>query len=323
MTHEPTGSTGPTEPTEATGSFDGDRLTGALDVLAERIAVGPPPLDAVRRGAARRRRVRTGTVAVAGLAAASVLGAVVLTATGRPAPAPVATDPAASGSPSPAASDAPAPPPGTRWVGSGHVAIAVPEDFPVNALPCPGVAVDTAIVDPPTVARACEAESVDPTTQVDVFTRDRHPLGDVVDPGTARRIADLAPGVEAERFDAVASVDDRGRTRCEATTRTGGVDFTVVSDEADACARVDALLDTVTYLPGLVGVPGPGAVLDRRPEEAEAAAYRRVLGEAGLSADRMVVCYCSSPAYTTDPAPGSMVPEGSDVTLVARGIWVE
>ena len=118
-----------------------DEATNLLHRLADRVEVGPVPLRDVLR-AGRRARSRHRRTAVLGVAAAVVLvllGGVGVRQALRPGrPAAPATVPSTS---------APAAPPGTRWVGIGHAAIAVPEGWGTNQTRCGQPRANTVVID--------------------------------------------------------------------------------------------------------------------------------------------------------------------------------
>ncbi|MFT3872253.1 MAG: hypothetical protein QM714_06335 [Nocardioides sp.] len=106
-------------------------LADLLERSAERIPIGTPPLPEMVAGAdhlRRRRRARRAAVSSAAVAVVIAGTALVSTHIARPSlnkvDKPVATQ---SATPIPA---------GTRLVGIGHPAIAVPEDWATNALRC-------------------------------------------------------------------------------------------------------------------------------------------------------------------------------------------
>jgi hypothetical protein len=112
-------------------------LTDLLERAGGRTEVGPPPIDAMRAGATRRRRRRTAGVSLIGAAAvAAVIGGTALL-----------TGPQATTGPPVATPSQKVVPEGMRLVGWGHVAIAVPKEWAQNAATCGAPQKDTVLID--------------------------------------------------------------------------------------------------------------------------------------------------------------------------------
>ena len=119
-----------------------DNATRLLNQLADRVPVGPAPVEHVIRSGQRARvhRRRTTVLAVAASVALVLVGGIgvrqLLQPGGRVAP--VA---------GPDATAAPAAPAGTRLVGIGHAAIAVPEGWGTNQTTCGKPTSNTVVID--------------------------------------------------------------------------------------------------------------------------------------------------------------------------------
>ena len=111
------------------------KLTDLLERTAEQTPVGPPPLDSLYAGAARRRHRRTaGLVAATVVAVAAVIGASTLVIFRGPTASVTSSTPV---------------PPAMRLVGFGHGAIAVPASWPTNKSHCGTPVQDTVLIDDP------------------------------------------------------------------------------------------------------------------------------------------------------------------------------
>lgn len=274
-------------------------LSDLLERSAERVAVAAPPVPAMLAGARRlRRRRATLRSLVAVAAVAAVLGGTALVTAGEPSPS-------ADTDPTPAAPV----PPGTRLVGTGHAAIAVPEEWSTNAMRC-GVASEPTVIIDVTVVETCARLGRR------VFDNVR-----VVAGGATR----LGRPVRDQEVDGVTI--RRSATACEPTGNrltlcTGDV-YVPSSEaffqaEADTRERVEEILSWVRVLPDLVAVPGYGdANMDHQDDDA-AEHYRAELEEAGLDVE---VVYerrpGGKPGYVLDvrPAPGEMLAPGDVVTV--------
>jgi hypothetical protein len=220
------------------------RLTELLDDLADRVTVGPPPLRDIRAGAARtRRRRRRLAGGAAAVAVAVVLGgtAVVTGSLGDSRPRPAAPTPTGDSSPVEA-------PPGTRLVGLGELAIAVPEAWGTNTLRCGTPQEDTVMVDVGVVA-TCRTDRPQGVESVELLSGD--PRFDF----EADREVEV-DGVRAERQDTACESHD-GVDLCSGTLYFPGPRVSFRAESSTGAAAVDELLEQVRHLPGAVGVPGP------------------------------------------------------------------
>ncbi|MCD4527210.1 PASTA domain-containing protein [Nocardioides sp. cx-173] len=274
-------------------------LSELLERAAQRVAVGGAPLPQmlVDGGRLRRRRAMLRSL-VAAVAVVAVAGGTALASAGDPAPS-KGTDPLP-------AADVPA---GTRLVGVGHAAIAVPETWSVNATRC-GVATEPTVVIDVTVVETCAW--LGPRVFDNVS----------VDHAGTRSLSE--PLQEAE-VDGVAV--QRGTTTCEPTGNglrrcVGGV-FVPSSNaffEAEAASRerVDEILSWVRVVPDLVAVPGFESVNLDHQDDDSAAHYRADLERAGLEVEVVTQRQPGGkPGYVLGvrPAPGAMLEPGGVVTV--------
>ncbi|MBB6629392.1 PASTA domain-containing protein [Nocardioides sp. KIGAM211] len=256
-------------------------LADLLERSADRVSVSQPPLADIRNAACRTRRRRAalgGVVAVAAVAA--VIGGAALapsrsTDPGQRDPRP----PAAAGNGDPA-------PPGTRLVGIGRTAIAVPEDWGTNQVQCGAATRPTVVIDMP-VRPACGLSSprlfdsvwIEPGVNRSLFV----PVEDVeIDGVTARRdeVSCDATGV------------GRGRL-CTGTVYLPSEDASYQA-QATSAPRVREILSWIRVLANGVAVPGfAGFDLDHQDADA-GAHYRAALEDAGLRVE-----------VTTEPRPGA------------------
>ncbi|WP_110205214.1 PASTA domain-containing protein [Nocardioides daejeonensis] len=261
-----------------------------------------PHLDAAAiaaRGRTRQRRqlVASGT-AVAGVLAV-VIGGTTLFGSRPQAPGPDRPGRMATQAAEPA-------PPGTRLVGIGHAAIAVPEDWATNALRCGTPTRPTVVVDVSAIEScAWTAPKVHDRVWV---TR-------------SNRLA-LAPKVEFE-IDGVPA--QKSVTSCLPGRRpvcSNGVyipsehaSFTIASATS---AQVEEIISWIRIVPDQVAVPGFSRINDTKQDDDAGAHYREALEAAGLEVEvRTKPVPGSKAGYVleTDPAPGTMLAPGEVVTM--------
>ncbi|MER7248262.1 PASTA domain-containing protein [Kribbella sp. NPDC000426] len=276
------------------------KLTDLLERTAEQTPVGPPPLDTLYAGAARRRHRRT-----AGLVAATVVavGAVIAGSTLLTSRAPVT-------SPAPVA-------PAMRLVGFGHAAIAVPAEWPTNESRCGTPMQDTVLIDDPSAALYCMAfrpagvESVGlyyGSPRADFRADERFQIG----------------GVRAERQQTTCSTSNypkRNTTTCDGTVSIPSLKVWFRAESSTSAAEVDHLLQRIQIMPGEAGVLSP--LRDVGPPTGPlVSSYAPLLTTAGLKVQYNRVKSPSYPAGTVlgvSPAVGTMLPVGSTVTVtIAR-----
>lgn len=279
-------------------------LANMLERSAERIPIATPPVSEMLVAAGRLRRRRSAArAAVAAAAVVAVLGGTALVAAqdtnptlGRPS-GPADTQPA---EPVPA---------GTRLVGIGHSAIAVPEDWATNALRC-GTATEPTVVVDVTAIEMCQWLS--PEVFDNVW----------VEQGVNRRM--FSPSEDFE-VDGVAA--QRNETTCTAysdrvrqCSRTVFVPSANASYRAQAATkqRVEEILSWIRIVPDRVAVPGFGpANVDYQDDDA-GEHYRAELEAAGLQVEVLTEPRPGfKPGYVlgVSPGPGTMVEPGEVITM--------
>lgn len=293
-------------------------LSELLDRLGERTPVGPPPTADMVAAASRARRRRTTWLAAGSTAAvlvATIGVAVVLNGPSRqvlPEPAP--------GVPTPTQVVTP---PGTRLVGIGHAAIAVPEEWGTNRLSCAEPQKDTVIIDQGAV---CLADYPRPR---DVDSVHVYPgwYGGVGQPNEVQRESFDLDGEPAERVATVCYHEHDQAAVCRGAVYVPdqAVTFVAESSSENPRAEVAEILSWIQMVPDQVAVPGFQDV-NIHWYHAEISAgehYRAALQMLGLRVE-IVTEYRRGPeeGYVLDvqPPPGTMVGPGSvvRVTEVAR-----
>lgn len=284
-------------------------LANLLERSAERISIGAPPVSEMLVGADRLRRRRSTTrAAVAAAAVVAVIGGTALVAAqgsdpsggslGGPADrGPAETQPA---EPIPA---------GTRLVGVGHSAIAVPEDWATNALRC-GTATEPTVVVDITVIETCGWLS--PEVFDNVW----------VEQGVNRNMFSPSEdfeidGVAAQRDETTcAPYGDRVR-QCSGTVFVPSVNASYRAQAATK-QRVEEILSWIHIVPDRVAVPGFGpANIDHQDDDA-GEHYRAELQDAGLQVEVITEPRPGfKPGYVlgVSPGPGTMVEPGDVVSM--------
>lgn len=282
------------------------RLTEILERAADGVPVGPPPVLAMAGDAGRVRRRRT---VVAILAGATAAVAVAVTSAALATPDRGAEPQQAATSPVPVT-----PPVGMRFVGVGHAAIAVPEDWGTNETRCGTPQRDTVVIDASVIPacsfrRPVEVDSVTLTTtgrRFD-FTEDEVMAID---------------GVSADRQATTCEVGAGSREVCNGTVFIRSLNVSLRAESSTSAAEVDRILEQIRIVPGLVAVPGIESVnLFRQREAAEK--YVTALQAAGLTAEVRTSKRPRLPTgYITqvEPQIGTMVAPGTSVliSVVAR-----
>jgi len=276
-----------------------ERLTHLLHDRISQERVGQPPLHAMHRDAARRRRGRSAVV-VAAVGVAMVGGLFAATgddASPQPRPAEVAT-----------ASDTP--PAGFRWVGIGAAVVAVPHEWGTNAVRCGTPERDTVIVDQGAVCAALFPFPAD-TSAVEV--RPRYSVDD--------RDGYTETRVEGEQALLSPVECPRGRTAgahtCRRTLVLPARDIVFAAETSRGRAALDDILARVAILDQDVAVPGYSLLaLDHQGRAG--AAYSEALRDAGLQVKIVTQTRRGiEPGYVLGavPSPGAVVEAGSRVTV--------
>ncbi|MET7277506.1 PASTA domain-containing protein [Kribbella sp. NPDC005582] len=272
------------------------KLTELLEHAGERTAVSPPPIDAMRSGATRRRRRRTAVWSAAGtaLAVAAVIGAsTVLTnndAIPLPQP-PVAANPV---------------PEGMRLVGLGHAAIAVPKEWPTNKLKCGTPTAATVIVDPgPQGYCYLKRGSVD---SVEIAPMPMNPEK----PGSTIEVKPngTVDGVPAYRE----AVSFTNTTLCGESVQIPSLKVWMTVYASKECPPGNQ----IRILPDLTGVPGFRS-LDLETSQAKYVAALKGYGLVATVVSKPASGVPKGSVTAVSPAPGTMVPNGSTVTVTVAG----
>ncbi|MDQ1103280.1 PASTA domain-containing protein [Nocardioides zeae] len=262
-------------------------------------------------------QVRRGLVVVATLAAvgagALVVGTVGMVAASEPAHRPMTSVAAAADVGEPALDRRV--PEGHRLVGHGRLGLAVPEEWPTDAIECNGEPVADTVVNPMYVFCAMATPAAPDVTAVE--------LGRAWGSGPSADEAGVAasPPVSLSREPTVCDDALGGAVVCRAVVTDGaGSALTVrstIADRAGAVAAVAALADAVFLLEAdEVVVPsefGPGAFADFSSD-----AYRERLEAAGLEVDVVEVRRLPAAAgrfVAVDPAVSTILPRGATVRL--------
>ncbi|MDX6279933.1 MAG: hypothetical protein QOH03_1004, partial [Kribbellaceae bacterium] len=288
-----------------------------LERAGDRTTVGPPPIDAMRAGATRRKRRRPAVISFA--AAVSVVAAVGGTAMlvapgGASQKVPAATKgtnlpPSVSSSSPTNGVEA-----GIRLVGLGHVGITVPQSWGTNQARCGTPTSDTVLINEWFV-QLCAIDRPAGVESVEV--------GDG-EPGPVYRYG-FKPDV---RFEIDGVPAQRQRTTCEAGKPAGPLDCAGIvflpstgvwfrAESSTSAAEVDRILDRIVVLPSRVGVPEYAGSLSK-DDGSSGQKYAGKLRALGL---RVETVTAKSPNYTpgdllkVEPFPGTMLPQGATVTI--------
>ncbi|HEV8528079.1 MAG TPA: PASTA domain-containing protein [Actinomycetes bacterium] len=206
-------------------------------------------------------------------------------------------------------------PPGTRLVGAGHAAIAVPEEWGTNKALCGVPQQDTVVIDVAAV-EACLRRRPRGVDSVDISEGPPPGPDHHVDATTE------IDGVPAERQNTTCSPDLGGRPVCNGTIyfRSLGVGFGAASSTSRA--EVDRILGWIRIVPDRVGVPGVDKInVDAQITDLQGGAratYVDALTRAGLTAQIHTRTVHGSPAgyiLAVSPVPGTMVRPGTVVTV--------
>jgi PASTA domain len=206
-------------------------------------------------------------------------------------------------------------PPGTRLVGAGHAAIAVPEEWGTNKALCGVPQQDTVVIDVAAV-EACLPRRPRGVDSVDISEGPPSGPDHHVDATTE------IDGVPAERQNTTCSPDLGGRPVCTGTIyfRSLGVGFGAASSTSRA--EVDRILSWIRIVPDLVGVPGFDKInVDAQITDLQGGAraiYVDALTRAGLTAQIHTRTVHASPTgyiLAVSPVPGTMVRPGTVVTV--------
>ncbi len=273
------------------------KLSELLEQAGERTAVSPPPIDAMRSGATRRRRRRTAVWSAAGtaLAVAAVIGASTALTNNDAIPPqqpPVAANPV---------------PEGMRLVGLGHVAIAVPKEWETNKTKCGTPMVDSVIVDPGSVPY-CFVKRPEGVDSVEIGPLPEKP---------AKPNAEI-DGVPVARQSLGCTLVGNAPNFCSASVQFPSLGFTVTAASYDKAMKPERFLEKIRMLPDLTGVPGFRSQ-DLETSQAKYAAALKRYGLVPTVVSKKAPGVPKGWVTAVSPAPGTMVPNGSTVTVTIAG----
>lgn len=216
--------------------------------------------------------------------------------------------------------------PGTRLVGIGHLAVAVPEEWGRNQTECGTPQTDTVVIDQGVV---CLALVPRPAGVESVELHRRRPVesGGL---GSADTTSVQVAGRRAERSEVQCRPQGTGLPVevCRAWLHFSAerVTFVAESSSSDARARLDEMLGWVRFVDDRVAVPGlEGLHLDVQTEQPGgngAERYAAELRELGLAVRTVTE---PRPGTETgrilgvEPAPGTMLEPGATVTVTVVG----
>lgn len=280
------------------------------------VPVGEPPADElVRRGRWSRRRTRVS--AVVGVAAAVALvavGSAIVSddadVSGRPAVAPT-TAPTAPAAPEASVQRGLVTPPGTRLVGIGPIAVAVPNEWGTNDVRCGTPLMDTVVFEG-TGTRGCRVEQRDVSSVHFGRISDRLPR---TWEGNTTRAIDLGD-FEIIRSGIGPYDEGQGEPKFDfsvgAVTVPGhDVAMWVVSTDQEIVRQI---LDSVRSIPdGYVAIPvekGPSPRTAPFQEFAGLEVTHESVYREGVEPGVLL---------STEPPLGSVVPDGSEVTFTVSG----
>ncbi len=273
-------------------------LSDLLERAADQIPVGPAPVGHLLARATRHRRWRT--VAVVASSAAAVVVAMAGTAlllSPNTTPKPPVSTPSVA-----------AIPPGTRLVGIGHAAIAVPESWGTNETQCGTPKKDTVVIDVGAIP-ACATGRPAGVESVDLSHGP--PRFDFAADQTLR-----IDGVDAQR-QATVCTNDAEVELCTGTVFIPSLQISFRAESSTSPAAVDEILSWIRLVPGSVGVPG----FERTNMALQGGAGDRYVTAArAVGLDVRVVTKARPPIdpgfiLGVTPQPGTMVAPGTEITL--------
>lgn len=296
-------------------------ISELLDRLGERTTVSEPPTAVMLADAARLRRRRT--TWVASLAAASVavvLGGVALSTAGQDDGSGGREETPLTTSPSPSPTPVPE---GMRLVGIGTIGIAVPEEWGTNRTRCGTPEHDTVVIDQGVVCAALFPRPDDVES---------------IELSEGRRFEFEEDGATTTAFEQNGLTGQRIATTCGRGGIWGAgscrslvylpahdVTFIAESSSRDGREQVEAMLGWIQPLPaGQVAVRGITDVRYYGPDRQKDAGtrYGELLQELGLRASYVEESRAAmTPGFIlgVDPAPGTVVPLGTQVTVTVVG----
>jgi hypothetical protein len=283
-----------------------DDATRLLNQLAERVSVGPAPVeDVIRSGQkARVHRRRTTVFAVAASVALVLVGGIGIRQLLQPG-----GHVAAVAGPDATAAPAPA---GTRLVGIGHAAIAVPEGWGTNQTMCGKPQANTVVIDQGVVPLCATTL---PQTVSDVRLQvspdlSNSPEFTIAAPITVDGVTAMKTSLRCTSEGSLASHRSKLCTQ-SLWIEQEQAQFTVTSPHADTVRR---LLDSVRIDEGYVAVP----FTYNQASVRDAQSFVEAAKSLGLQVQTRFDRASNSPAgwiVGVDPAVGSMLKPGATVQV--------
>jgi PASTA domain len=275
-------------------------LSELLERLASRTSVSSPPSQEMLAAGTRARRRRTTWGVLGAAAAVAVVAGGLAAVTLGSEPAPVDE---------PAASDTPyTPPTGTRLVGIGHLAVAVPEAWATNELRCGTPVKDTVVVDV-TFIETCAFLAPEPFDSV--WLREGAP-GMFEPDGEAE-----VDGLPAQRQATTCTDYPNDTTICRGALFVPSEN---ASFEAQSATKrgVEEILSWIHLARGLVAVPGfQTADMDHQDDDS-GEHYRTELTRLGFATQTVTrKVPGAKPGYVLEvsPGPGTMLEPGATITV--------
>jgi hypothetical protein len=274
-------------------------LSELLELSAERVHVGPPPTETMVASARRRQQYRNWALVGVSTAVAAVI--VVTFAAFGPDRA------AAPAPPQPVASPDVTRPPGTRLVGIGHIAVAVPKQWATNRTYCGTPQKDTVVIDQP-VVEACAAPR---PTGVDSVTLTQGRPHDGVSASPAQ-----VSGVAVRQAPIACSENFGPGVLCTGSIYVPSENVSIVVASGRRPV-VERLLEDVYVMPARIAVPG-FMLYSVRAQEKSGQRYVRALRELGLRPDVRLTGDSGWPSgfvSGVSPRVGTMLRPGDTVTV--------
>lgn len=206
-----------------------------------------------------------------------------------------------------------APPPGFRFAGVGHAAVAVPESWGTNKTHCGTPKKDTVIVHDGATATCLTPRPVD-VESVEVGHGD--PRFDF----SADREVEI-DGVAAQRQDTTCGKEVGDVTVCSGTVYIPSERAEFRAESSTGAAEVDRILSRIRMVPEMVAVPDHSG-LQAELQERSQRAYTDELQELGLDPvvrTKLMRGTDAGHVLEVDPTAGTMLRPGDAVTMTVTG----
>lgn len=205
------------------------------------------------------------------------------------------------------------PPAGHRFVGAGHVAIAVPESWARNSERCGTPQADTFIVDVSTFADCLVPRPVG-VESVWIET------GDARSDFTSDRTLEI-DGVPAQRQDTVCATEHGDVAVCRGVVSFPAEKVAFVAESSTGAAEVEAMLGKIRVLPDQIAVPNSNGLVSE-DQERSGESYLAALRAAGFRTEERQELRRGLPdgfVLAVEPLPGTMARPGDLVTVTISG----